>query len=190
MCNPTLVVAGLSAGLQYQQSMAMQKNARDQEIRQNQIAKNNQIIRAKAEATKLKLSTEKNLEKLRLAEGESRRRRATFAVGKNYTGNTYNMLLANYYDQEGQYRNTVLGNIQKNVFQFNRTQEALQANYEAQSTYITTPDFLYTAGASALNFAGSYYDYKAKQNQAGTNTDYYSYKGLDTNNDGIYEVET
>lgn len=176
MCNPTLVVAGLSAGMQYQQSMAMQKNAQAQAIRQNEIAKNNQVIRAKAEALKLKQSTEKNLEKLRLAESESRRRRATFISGKNYTGNTYNMLLANYYDQEGQYRNTVLGNIQKNVFQFNETQKALQANYEAQSTYVTTPDFLYTAGASALNFAGSYYDYKAKQNQAGTNTDYYSYR--------------
>ena len=183
MCNPTLVVAGLSAGMQYQQSMAMQKNARDQEIRQNQIAKNNQIIRAKGEALKLKQSTEKNLEKLRLAEGESRRRRATFAVGKNYTGNTYNMLLANYYDQEGQYRNTVLGNIQKNVFQFDRTQEALQTQYDAQATYVTTPDFMYTAGASALNFAGDYYSYKAKQNQAGTNNDYYSYET--TSSDGI-----
>ena len=52
MCNPTLIVAGLSAGLQYQQSMNMQKIARERDIRQNQIAKNNQIIRAKAEARK------------------------------------------------------------------------------------------------------------------------------------------
>ena len=74
MCNPTLVVAGLSAGMQYQQSMATQKAQQAQQIRQNQIAKNNQIQRAKAESLKLKQSTEKNLEKLRLAEGESRRR--------------------------------------------------------------------------------------------------------------------
>mgnify|MGYP001156972076 CR=1 FL=1 len=179
MCNPTLVVAGLSAGMQYQQGMAQQKAMQAQQIRQNQIAKNNQIQRSQAESLKLKQSTEKNLEKLRLAEGESRRRRATFMTGKNYTGNTYNMLLANYYDQEGQYRNTVLGNIQKNVFQFDRTQEALQTQYDAQATYVTTPDFMYTAGASALNFAGSYYDYKAKQNQAGTNVDKYSYRTVE-----------
>ena len=44
MCNPTLVVAGLTAGMQYQQSMAMQKNEQARQIRQNQIAKNNQVI--------------------------------------------------------------------------------------------------------------------------------------------------
>ena len=42
---------------------------------------------------------------------------------------------------------------------------------------------MYTAGASALNFAGDYYSYKAKQNQAGTNNDYYSYET--TSSDGI-----
>ena len=41
MCNPTLVVAGLSAGLQYQQSIQAQKAQRDAQIRQNEIAKKN-----------------------------------------------------------------------------------------------------------------------------------------------------
>ena len=177
MCNPTLIVAGLSAGMQYQQSIAQQKIAQQQQIRQNQIAKTNQIQRSKAESLKLKQSTEANLEKLRLAERKSRRDRSTFMVNKNYTGNNYNMLLANYYDSEAQYRNTVFGNISKNVAQFDRTQEALQTQYDAQSTYVMSPDYKYTAGASALSFASSYYDYKAKQNQAGTTSEYYTYTG-------------
>ena len=34
---------------------------------------------------------------------------------------------------------------------------------------------MYTAGASALAFAGDYYDYKAKKNANNVNTDYYEY---------------
>ena len=85
------------------------------------------------------------------------------------------MLLVNYYDSEAQYRNTVMGNIEKNVFQFDRTQEALQTQYDAQSTFVTTPDYLYTAGASAITFAGSYYDYKAKKNASGQEKSFYDY---------------
>ena len=175
MCNPTLIVAGLSAGMQYQASITQQKIAEQRANRQNEIAKTNQIQRSKAESLKLKQSTEANLEKLRLAERKSRRDRATFRTNKNYTGNTYEMLLGNYYDSEAQYRNTVMGNIEKNVFQFDRTQEALQTNYDAQATYVQSPDYLYTAGASALSFAGSYYDYKAKKNASGQEKSFYDY---------------
>lgn len=174
MCNPTLV-AGLSAGLQYQQSITAQKIAQQRENRQNEIAKKNFQFRQKAEQLKLKQSTEANLAKIKKAEEKSRRDRATFRANKNYTGNTYELLLQNYYDQEGGYRNTVFNNIDKNILQFDNTQIALQTNQEAQSTYITSPDYLYTAGASALSFAGNYYDYKAKQNKAGTNKSYYDY---------------
>ena len=41
MCNPTLVVSAVSAGLQYQQSIQAQKAQRDAQIRQNEIAKKN-----------------------------------------------------------------------------------------------------------------------------------------------------
>ena len=38
MCNPTLAVAALSAGMQYQQAITQQKYAEQQAKRQNQIA--------------------------------------------------------------------------------------------------------------------------------------------------------
>lgn len=175
MCSPTLVVSAISAGMSYQSSIQAQKIEQQRRTLQNINAKKNQIQRSKAESLKLKQSTEANLEKLRLAEMKSRRDRATFRTNKNYTGNTYEMLLSNYYDSEAQYRNTVMGNIEKNVFQFDRTQEALQTQYDAQSTFVTTPDYLYTAGASAISFAGSYYDYKAKKNASGQEKSYYDY---------------
>ena len=175
MCNPTLVFAA-SAALQFTQSMSQQKALESQQNRQNEIALANLIQRRKSENLKLRQTTSKNLKKIEQAEKDVRRRRATFTAGKTFTGNTFNTLLANYYRTEADYRNTVLGNIQKNKFQFNRTMEALSTTYDAQSTYVTSPNFMYTAGASALSFAGDYYSYKAKKNANNVNNDYYEYE--------------
>ena len=175
MCNPTLVVAGLSAGMQYQQSINQQKIAQEQAIRQNEIAAKNLAYKQKASALKLKQSTEANLEKLRVAEKEVRRKKATYITNKTFTGNTYDALMASYFRSEGDYRNTVLGNIEKNTAAFGDAQDAYGIQYDSQTSYLVAPDYLYTAGASALSFAGDYYSYKAKQNTAGTNNKYYDY---------------
>jgi len=175
MCNPTLAIAALSAGMSYQQSITQQKYAEQQAKRRNEIALANLEYRRKASSLKLRQSTEKNLAKIKEAEQLIRRKKATVIAGKTYTGNTYNTLLANYYRSEGNYRNTVLGNIQKNKFQFDQTQTALTNQYDAQSTYTIAPDYLYTAGASALSFANDYYSYKAKKNANNVNNDYYEY---------------
>lgn len=176
MCNPTLIVAGLSAGLQFAQAQSQAKALEAQQKRQNEIALANLAQRRKSESLKLRQVTLKNLEKIEEAERDVRRRRAKFTAGKTFTGNTFNALLANYYRSEADYRNTVLGNIQQNKFQFNRTMEALSTTYDAQSTYVTAPNFMYTAGASALAFAGDYYSYKAKKNANNVNDDYYGYE--------------
>ena len=175
MCNPTLAISALTAGMQYQQSITQQKYAEMQAKRQNEIALANLEYRRKASSLKLRQSTEKNLAKIKKAEQLIRRKKSTVIAGKTYTGNTYNTLLANYYRSEGNYRNTVLGNIQKNKFQFDQTQTALTTQYDAQSTYSIAPDFMYIAGASALAFANDYYDYKAKKNANNVNYDYYDY---------------
>ena len=175
MCNPTLAISALTAGLQYQQAITLQKNEELKDKRQNEIALANLEYRRKASSLKLRQSTEKNLKKIEKAERLIRRKKSTVIANKTYDGNTYNTLLANYYRSEGNYRNTVLGNIQKNKFQFDQTQTALTTQYDAQSTYVIAPDYMYTAGASALSFANDYYDYKAKKNANNVNYDYYDY---------------
>jgi len=175
MCNPTLAISALTAGLQYQQAITLQKNEELKAKRQNEIALANLEYRRKASSLKLRQSTEKNLAKMAEAEKLIKRKRATFKAAKTFDGNTFNTLLANYYRSEGNYRNTVLGNIQKNKFQFSETQKALTTQYDAQSTYVIAPDYMYTAGASALSFANDYYDYKAKKNANNVNYDYYDY---------------
>jgi len=175
MCNPTLAISALSAGMQYQQSITQQKIAQQQAIRQNEVAAKNLAYKQKTSALKLKQSTEQNLKKLEIAEKEVRRKKATYITNKTFTGNTYDSLMASYYRSEGDYRNTVLGNIEKNRVAFTDAQDAYSTQYDSQTSYIMSPDYLYTAGASALSFAGDYYDYKANQNRAGTNNKYYDY---------------
>ena len=175
MCNPTLAISALSAGMQYQQSITLQKNEELKAKRQNEIALANLEYNRKSSSLRLRQSTEKNLAKLKDAEQLIRRKKSTVIAGKTYTGNTYNSLLANYYRSEGNYRNTVLGNIQKNKFQFDQTQTALTNQYDAQSSYSIAPDYLYTAGASSLAFASDYYEYKAKKNANNVNYEYYDY---------------
>ena len=68
MCNPTLAISALTAGMSYQQSITQQKYAEMQANRQNEIALANLEYRRKASSLKLRQSTEKNLAKLKEAE--------------------------------------------------------------------------------------------------------------------------
>ena len=68
MCNPTLAISALSAGLQYQQAITQQKYQEQAAKRQNEIALANLEYRRKSSSLKLRQSTEKNLAKLKEAE--------------------------------------------------------------------------------------------------------------------------
>ena len=63
MCNPTLIVAGASAVLQYQVANAQQKAIQDQQKRQNEIALASLDKRRVASASKLITKTKAGLEK-------------------------------------------------------------------------------------------------------------------------------
>ena len=179
MCNPTLIVAGASAVLQYQVANAQQKAIRDQQIRQNEIAMRNREQAIVSKTRGLIQRTKGRLEKIGEAEKISRRKRATFKVNReNITGNTYDFLLANYYDTEAGYRNRVLGNIESSKFQYLQDMKAVDLRYEGQSTYITPVDRKMNFLNSSLSFGKSYYDYKAKKNANDVNDErltYYDY---------------
>ena len=53
MCNPTLAISALSAGMQYQQAITQQKYQEQQAIRQNEIALANLEYRRKSSSLKL-----------------------------------------------------------------------------------------------------------------------------------------
>ena len=101
MCNPTLIVAGASAVLQYQVANAQQKAIQDQQKRQNEIAMRNREARMVNKGRQLIEKTKSRLEKIGEAEKLAKKKRSIFKVNReNITGNTYDFLLANYYDKE------------------------------------------------------------------------------------------
>ena len=185
MCNPTLVVSAVSAGLQYQQSIQAQKAQRDAQIRQNEIAKKNLENRRTNLQAKLIQKTKKNLKVIGLKEKEAKRKKAKFlASERGFTGNTYNFLLGNYDDRLGDIRSTVLGNINFDANQFRNDYLGLNTIYESQTSYVTNVDYGTTAAVAGLNYSKSYLDYKNKQTALETNTPQYSYEQIinDENN--------
>jgi len=176
MCNPTLVIAGISAGLQYQQSVAQQKAMRDAQLRQNEIAKKNlENKRAKLQADLIQKS-KKNLKILSIKEKEARRKKSQFlASERGFTGNTYSYLVGNFEDSLGNVRNSVLGNIQFDANQFRNNYLGLNDVYNSQTTFVTNVDRGTSALSAGLNYASAYYDYKNKQGVAGTDVKEYSY---------------
>ena len=183
MCNPTLIVAGASAVLQYQVQTAQQKAIKQQQERQNEIAMRNREARMVTKGRQLIEKTKSRLEKIGEAEKLAKKKRSIFKVNReNITGNTYDFLLANYYDTEAGYRNRVLGNIESSKFQYLQDMKAVDLRYEGQSTYITPVDRKMNFLNSALGFGKSYYDYKAKKNRYDVNNeklDYNDYAQFD-----------
>ena len=85
-------------------------------------------------------------------------------------------LLQNYYRTEGQYRNRVLGNIDRSKFNYlYNTLPALDLNYQREATMVSPVTRGYNMASAGLSFASTYYDYKSKQNRFETNTDPYDY---------------
>tara|TARA_R100000697_G_scaffold60029_2_gene73029 strand:- start:969 stop:1550 length:582 start_codon:yes stop_codon:yes gene_type:complete len=176
MCNPTLAIAGAQAVLQFQVANAQQKAIRDQQIRQNEIAMRNREQAIVSKTRGLIQRTKGRLEKIGEAEKISRRKRATFKVNReNVTGNSYDFLLANYYDKEANYRNRILGNIASSKFQYLQDLKAVDLRYDSQSTYVSPVDRNMNFASSALSFGSTYYNYKAKQNRFQTNNERYGY---------------
>ena len=177
MCNPTLAIAGAQAVMQYQVANEQQKAVQAQQRRQNEIALANRNQAIVSKQRKLIQITKGRLEKIGEGEKLSRKKRATFKVNKeNFTGNSYDFLLANYYDKEAGYRNRILGNIESSKFQYLQDLKSIDLRYDSQSTYVSPVDRKMNALSSSLSFGSTYYDYKAKQNRYQTNSDKYDYK--------------
>lgn len=164
MCDP-VTVAAASAALQYQQSVAAQKNQRNAQIRQNEIANQNLQNKRRALQENLIRKTKKNLKILGIKEKEARAKKAKFLAsdrGISQSSNTYQFLLNNFQNNIGDIRDSVLGNIRFDAQQFQNDYSNLNTMYESQTTFVTTVDRVTAGMAAGLNFAKDYNDYKSK----------------------------
>lgn len=186
MCNPTLVVAGLSAGLQYQQSINAQKAQRDAALRQNEIANKNLLNKRIALQQNLIQKTKKNLKVLSIKEKKARANKAKFlASDRGFSGNTYQFLLNNFQNNIGDIRSTIFGNIKFDAQQFQNNYSNLNTMYESQTAYIPSVDRGTTALVAGLNYAQSHMNYKNRMSQAGVSEPKYSYEDLTDMENGI-----
>ena len=182
MCSPTLVVSGISAGLQYRQSIEAQKAQRDAQIRQNEIALANLNNRRANLQTKITQKTKKNLKILGIKEREARSKKASFkASDRGIGGNTYQFLVQNFDNNLADISKSVLGNIQFDRQQFRRDYLNLNTLYDSQSTYVTNVDRRTPALVAGLNFSKSYFDYKNKLAANEINKPKYSFEDFDFN---------
>ncbi|MBC8435466.1 MAG: hypothetical protein H8D84_00635 [Proteobacteria bacterium] len=165
MCNTTVAVMALSAGLQYKVAQGQAKNTYAQQKRQNELAKKNAIQRYAAEQLKIRQVAKRFQEKGYEATLKGRKKRAEFITqsgsrGLALSGST-NRLLGDYYRIEGRYKASLDRNMDINLSQHDRTMEAIQFGQESQSTYLTPPNSNLLFASSALNFANNYYTLEA-----------------------------
>ena len=175
MCNPTVAMVAISAGsaaLQYKIGKQQQENAYARQIRQNELAKKNAIMRYASAQLKIRQTLKQAAQKDYLETLEGRKIRSKFiteagdAGGLALSGSTEN-LLRNYYRTEGNYRNSLRNNMDINISQFERNLEAIQFGQESQSVYETPPNPHLLFASSALNVANSYFDLKVRKEREG-----------------------
>ena len=73
MCNPMMIISAVSNGLRLYSSMQQQSTAREQQIRQNAIAKQNRINKETAENFKIRQKAKDDREHDGVAKGAVRK---------------------------------------------------------------------------------------------------------------------
>ena len=175
MCNPTVAMVAISAGsaaLQYKIGKEQQEAAYRRDIRQNELAKKNAIMRYASAQLKIRQTLTQAAQKDYFATLKARKARAKYIAGVGDAGGlaihgSVNTLLGNYYRTEGNYRNAIRNNMAINISQYERNLEAIQFGQESQSTYLTPPNPKLLFATQALNVANTYYSLQWQKEKLG-----------------------
>lgn len=177
MCEPVsastalVAISAGSAALQFQAAKQQQKYNQAAQQRQNEIAKKNALQRYAAEQLKIKQIRKATIDKGFQASIKAKDARSKFIVGAGERGvalsGSQNALLADYYRSEGNYKASLINNLDINIDQFNQNMEAIQFGQEAQSTYVQPPNPELLFVTSALNVANTYYGLEADKELKG-----------------------
>ncbi len=176
MCIPPqmalMAVSAVSSAMSFQMQKAQQKAQYARQIRQNELAKKNAVMRYASAQLKIRQELKQASTKDYFATLKGRRARAKYIAGVGDAGGlalhgSVNSLLANYYRTEGKYRNAIRNNMAINISQFERNLEAIQFGQEAQSTYVTPPNTKLLFATQALNVANTYYSLQWQKEKLG-----------------------
>lgn len=177
MCEPisaTQALVAISAGsaaLQFQAAQQQQKYNQQAQERQNELARKNALQRYAAEQLKIKQIKKQTIDKGYEASLKAKKTKSEFITGAGERGvalsGSQNALLADYYRTEGNYKASLLNNLNINIDQFNQNMEAIQFGQEAQSTYVQPPNPELLFVTSALSVANTYYGLEADKELRG-----------------------
>jgi len=161
MCSPELVIAGISAGLQLQQSITEQQNAKKQANRQNEIAFANRLNKERAEGLRIRQVEEREASKLFQSGIDSKKAQATVnTAAEGFGGGVLNRLLGDYLRQEGRYNSVILANLEKEQAQSQQNFVNFTTNQEAQSAYVPQVDYFTSFASAATSFGQDYLNYE------------------------------
>jgi hypothetical protein len=156
-------------------NIAGQKATQTQQLRQNELARQNSIQRSASEALKIRQIASENAQKGFEASKKTKSAQASFmtqagdAGGIAMSGST-EALMRDFERTSGNYNSSLTRNLQINESQFRRNLEAIQFGQQAQSTYVSAPNPELAYVTSALNVANSYYSLEAEKQIRGLQT--------------------
>ena len=164
MCSPELVVAAVSAGIQYQQSMQEQKTAQDTAKRQNALALRNRLNQERMEGLRIRQVGVQQQSKLERTALDAKKARATVkTAAENIGGGALDRLLSDYYRQEGNYNSVILNNLEQERAQSSQNFENFVTGQEANQAYIPNVDPVTTFASAAVSFGQDYLGYRTGQ---------------------------
>ena len=183
MCSPQLFIAAAGQGLKFVQARQEQRAATRQANEQNRIAKENRIRKQTAEDYRILQIRKRELGKVAEVQKRGRIARAqALARAETISGVSVNRLVEDFFRQEGEYKSQVLNNLQAEVFNAQQNKEAYRLNQEAQQRRIPSSNIMPSFAASAVAFGGSYFDWKAEQQEkelAKKKANYYGYGSVE-----------
>ena len=164
MCSPTIVISLASNVLKFQQQRKTNRAIREQAIKQREIAEKNYRFKVAQEQLKIRQKEKQAREKAYAVDIESREKRAEARVSaETFGGGVLDRIVNDYFRQEGNYKSSVLRNLELEMAQSDQNIKGYELEKEGNTPYIPPVNTLGLFGASALSFAGSYYNWKADQ---------------------------
>ena len=164
MCSPTLVISGFSQALKFQQARKESRIARAQALKQREIAKKNYRLKVAQETLKLRQTAKLEKEKAGAVDIQGRQVRAKARTqAEGFTGGVLDRVLKDYYRQQGNYKASVLQNLDNEIAQSDMNIKGYGVELEANTPYVPRTNPLGLVGASALAWGNDFYSWKAEQ---------------------------
>lgn len=164
MCSPTLVISAFSNALKFQQARKEQRNARNRAQLQGEIADKNYRLKVAQEKLQIRQKAKAEKDKALYTDLQSRQGIAKARVSaEGFTGGVLDRIVRDYARQSGNYKASVLANLDNEIAQSDMNIRGYGVERDANTPYVPRVNTLGLVGASALSWGNDYYTWKAEQ---------------------------